>query len=98
MIMPKNIADKMREVNKLMSEIDRWMYENIVTEGSKHQNKDVHGNYVHKDYYKFTDEPLGDEQDDGEYCDQYQIGEDSFRGDYYVKTEDGDYFTFDYWV
>ena len=34
-----------------------------------------------------TQEPVGDEQDGGEYCDQTMTGEDTGYGDYYYPIE-----------
>lgn len=44
-----------------------------------------------------ADEPNGDEQRDGEYCDQYQLGEDWYKGIYYYPIEGSDkYVAYDY--
>lgn len=94
MTIPKNIVDKMEQVNKLMSEIDRWIYENLEVDGSKHN----HTSYLSDEYYEFTDKPTGEEQNDGEYCEQWEFGEsgDWFQGYYYYPTEKGNYFYFYY--
>lgn len=97
-MIPKEIVEKMELVNSLMMEIDKWMFENIETEGSKHQNTDFCGDFKHDDFYQFTDKPKGTEQFNGEYCNQHQDGEDSFSGQYYYPTEKGNYFWYDYWV
>lgn len=37
MIIPKEIVDKMEQVNALTLEISKWMYDNIDTDGSVHR-------------------------------------------------------------
>lgn len=99
MTIPKEIVDKMEQVNSLIAEISEWMYENIETDGSKHSTTDWHGDYKCETYYEFVDAPHGEEQNDGEYCDQHQgYIEDMFWGNYYYPTEKGNYFTFSYEV
>ena len=99
MTIPKEIVNKMEQVNALILKIDEWLDENIETEGSKHCHREYYSNeYKHSDYYQFTDEANGEEQNNGEYCDQWTVGgsEDSFQGFYYYPTEKGNYFYFDY--
>ena len=101
MTIPKDIVEKMEQVNSLMAEIDMWLDENIETDGSKHSHRRVFSDeYYHNDYYEFTDEPSGEEQTDGEYCNQSTFGEsgDNFYGTYYYPTEKGNYFCFEYWL
>lgn len=101
MTIPKEIVEKMKQVNSLMTEIDLWMDENIDLDGSKHNHRKWMTNeYDHPDYYQFSDEAHGEEQDDGEYCDQWSVGEsgDSFEGFYYYPTESNEYFYFQYWL
>lgn len=101
MTIPKEIVEKMEQVNALMLEIDKWMYDNIETEGSIHNCQEyITGNFNHSDHYEFTDEPHGEEQGDGEYCSQSSYGEsgDSFYGTYYYPTDKGNYFCFEYWI
>ena len=102
MVIPREIVEKMECVNKLMLQVDRWMYENIDTEGAKHQcHEGFTGNFKHSDYYEFTKEPCGEKQtDDGEYCDQRAVGwsGDEFEGEYYYPTAKGNYFWFHYYV
>lgn len=101
MRIPKEIVEKMEQVNSLMAEIDEWLDKNIDTDGSKHCYPKSFRGYEHDDWYNFADEPKGDRQDDAddaEYCDQYQVGEDSFSGQYYYPTEKGNYFWFDFWL
>jgi len=101
MTIPKEIVDKMKQVNFLMDEIDKWLDENIDLDGSKHNHRQwMTDDYKHPDWYQFTDKASGEEQFDGEYCDQWSVGEsgDSFEGYYYYPTENGGYFYFQYWM
>lgn len=101
MTIPKEIVDKMKQVNALMAEIDLWLDNNIDVVGSRHNHrKYLTREYDHQDYYQFTNEANGDEQNDGEYCDQWCVNEDgdSFKGFYYYPTGDGDYFYFEFWI
>lgn len=101
MTIPKEIVEKMKQVNSLMAEIDMWMDDNINLDGSKHDHREwFTGEFDHSDYYQFTDEVHGEEQTDGEYCDQWSVGDsgDSFEGFYYYPTESNEYFFFQYWI
>ena len=65
MIIPKEIVNKMEQVNLIVSEIDKWFYDNLeqdeeILEGTKHENTDYYGNYkAIEQYYQFADEPTG---------------------------------------
>ena len=99
--LPKDIVEKMEQVNKLTEEISKWFYDNDMDlEGTEHENTDYHGKFRHRDYYEFTDTPTGTEQRDGEYCEQHQdvMIEDSYYGKYYYPTEKGNYFKVDFEV
>lgn len=100
MTIPKEIVEKMEQVNSLTREVAEWMYENLDTEDSKHENMDYYGEFRYEDYYQFTDKPKGTEQNDGEYVVQRSVGYegDSFEGEYYYPTEKGNYFWFGFWV
>lgn len=101
MTIPKEIIEKMKQANSLMLEVDKWLDENIDVEGTKHNHRRYSTNeWNHSDYYQFTDEPNGKEQCDGEYCDQWSVGEsgDSFEGIYYYPTEGGEYFYFEFYI
>lgn len=98
MKIPKKIVEKMEQVNSLMEEVDKWLYENADVDGSQHCYEKYNGEYKHEDWYHFTDKPTGDKQDGGEYCDQHQDGEDSFYGKYYYPTANGKYFMFEFWI
>lgn len=89
MTIPKNITDKIKAFNTLRDEIKDWLEENVDTDGFEIPDK-----------FRFTDHPKGKEQDDGEYCAQHSYGicEDSFEGQYYFPTEEGEYLVFDFWV
>lgn len=97
MTIPKEIVEKMEQVNSLMLEIDKWLDENIDTDGSRHCHKEYMSDvFNHEDYYQFIDKPTGTAQYDGEYCEQHQCGmsEDCYCGIYYYPTENGNYFYF----
>lgn len=101
MTIPKEIVEKMEQVNSLMAEIDKWLNENIDAEGSKHYHRRGFPNeyYYHDEYYEFDDEPNGEPTEDGEYCNQSTgVSGDSFYGTYYYPTEKGNYFCFEYWL
>lgn len=89
MIIPKDIVEKMEQANALLSEIDAWLDENVDLYDAE---------YAPYDYYCFTDKPEGKPIRGGEYCDQHQIGEDSYAGYYFYPTEKGNYFCFKFWV
>lgn len=98
MTIPKEIIEKMEQVNALALEIDKWMYDNLDNlEGTKHNNCSWDEEFIHEDPYQFTDKPTGKEQFNGEYCEQH-VGycEDDFYGKYYYPTEKGNYFWFEY--
>lgn len=104
MTIPKDIVDKMEQVNSLISEIDKWLYDNLeqdeeILDGTKHENTDYYGNYkAVEQYYQFADKPTGSKQSGGEYCEQHQDAyiEDSYYGKYYYPTEKGNYFWFEF--
>ena len=101
MTIPKEIVEKMEQANSLMAEIDKWLDENIDTEGSKHHHRLAFSDeYYHNDHYEFSDEPSGKPNTGGEYCNQSTYGEsgDAFYGTYYYPTEKGNYFCFEYWL
>lgn len=94
MTIPKDIVDKMEQVNSLISEIDKWFYDNLedgeILEGTKHENTDYYGDYkAVEQYYQFADKPTGREQSNREHCEQHQDGwiEDCYYGKYYFPTE-----------
>ena len=89
---PKEIVDKIEQRNRLNEEIKAWCNENLDMEG------------MNSDYADITDHYDGEvnsfEDEEGrEWCDQYQIDEDSFYGDYYWETEySGKYLHMRFWI
>lgn len=81
MKIPKEISEKIREANRLNNEVVDWMQNNLDCEGMTFDNF----------FWDVVPEPQGEEQDDGEYCDQHQYGEDWFVGNYYWEMPDSLY-------
>lgn len=85
MVIPKDIVELIEgqktpegfahEENKL--KIGKWFEENT----------DLFDGTVYVQSIFVTDEISGEEQDDGEYCDQSMFGEDTGSGIYYYQTE-----------
>lgn len=87
MKVPKEIAEKAREyeeamkvANQAYGEVTSWLKENTGIEG------------VYISDLFITDAPSGDNQGEGEYCDQWEVGYcgDSFEGTYYHPIEGSD--------
>ena len=76
---PKEIAEKMETVNKLNGEIISWMKENLNLEGAEVPDDPA---------YEIVISPSGEETEEGEWCQQYTLGEDWYRGTYYWPIED----------
>lgn len=74
MRIPKEIVEKIEEKNRIEKEVQKWMNENIDTEGCNTYHPDI------------VNEPAGEPQGDGEWCAQSTIGIDTFCGDYYWET------------
>lgn len=75
---PKKIVDKIKQRNKLNKEIKKWCEDNLDMDG------------MCSDFADITRSHHGDEQgtlECKEWCDQTQIGEDYFTGDYFWETE-----------
>ena len=75
---PKEIVDKIEQRNALNEEIRAWCNKNLDMDGMSSDSAEI------TDFYR------GDEQgteDCKEWCDQWQIYEDWFRGDYFWETE-----------
>lgn len=75
---PKEIVDKIEQRNALNEEIGKWCNENLDMDG------------MDSDYADITDYHTGKEQSGEtckEWCDQQQLGEDWYVGDYYWTTE-----------
>ena len=87
MNIPKEIAEQAkiyqeyhRIVDEAFEKVCRWLAENTDADGVC-----INDIFV-------TAEPTGEEQGEGEYCDQYSVGwcEDSFAGKYYHPIEGSD--------
>lgn len=81
MTVPKEIAIKAnryemlkKEVDELYEELESWVSEN-----------GFDGMWVND--FGIAQEPVGEEQEDGEYCNQTMAGEDTGYGDYYYPIE-----------
>lgn len=84
MQIPKEIREKIEERNRLNEELKSWFDENTDTEGCN-----IRDAYI-------VDEPTGESQGDGEYCEQWIMGEDWYRGHYYWQMDNGKYLCMDY--
>ena len=78
----KEIADKVEQYQALRQQADN-LYNEI---------QDYFFNELDADEWYFgepfiTDSPKGEYQDEGEWCEQYQIGEDDYTGNYYHAVE-----------
>ena len=81
MTVPKEIAIKADRYEILKKEVDK-LYEELKSWASEHGFEDM---WIHD--FGTAQEPVGDEQDGGEYCDQTMTGEDTGYGDYYYPIE-----------
>ena len=79
MKIPKEIREKIEQRIRLNEELDTWFRENLDIEGCDHRDVQV------------VDEATGEEQLDGEYCDQIQHGDDWFSAKYYWEMDNGKY-------
>lgn len=84
-MIPKYIADKVIQYNKatqrakaLYNEVEKYL-----------ESRDLAVEGVYD--LSVEDEPRGDLQDYGEYCDQTQYFEDCYRGTYYWPIKGGKY-------
>lgn len=77
----KEIANKAERYETLSKEIDE-LYEKLKEFANEHGFEDfwIEG-------FGISKEPSGEEQLDGEYCDQWMRGEDSGDGTYYYPIE-----------
>ena len=85
---PKNIAEIVEKYEALKKECDR--IEKEMGACRKAFTEWVGDTGVYVDDLFIADEPQGDEQDDGEYCDQWCHGEDWYTGTYYYQIEGSD--------
>lgn len=85
-MIPKEIREKIENKLKLDEEIRKWTSENLYVDGFYFESM------------KIVDEPSGEEQDNGEFCDQstFEYSEDSFYGYYYFPLDNGKYLCFYY--
>ena len=79
MKIPKEIREKIEQRIQLDDELTKWFAENLDIEGCDHRCAFI------------ADKAKGEEQDDGEYCDQRQIDDDWFSGKYYWEMDNGKY-------
>ena len=81
MNVPKEIAIKAERYEELKKEMDK-LHEELESWASENGFEDmmVYG-------FGVSQEPDGEEQTDGEYCDQTMNGEDSGYGSYYYPIE-----------
>ncbi len=82
---PKNIAEIAEKYETLKKEADRIEKEIEACRKAFIEWKGDPGVYV--GHLFIADEPNGDEQNDGEYCDQWRHGEDWYTGTYYYPIE-----------
>lgn len=82
MKVPKEIASKAERYEELKKEIDK-LYEDLEEFADEHGFEDVWVNG-----FGVSQEPKGEEQSDGECCDQWMRGEDSGYGTYYYPIEE----------
>lgn len=80
-MIPKELRNKIEQKLQIDKEIQEWLSENSCV-----QYNEIFWNDV-----EIVDEPYGDEQDDGEYCDQSTNGYDDYWGYYYFPLDNGKY-------
>lgn len=81
MKIPKDIVEKIQLRDKINEEIAIWLYENTDIDGCDLCSVEIVN----------IEDVSGNEQGDDEgreWCDQSQLGEDYFYGDYFWETED----------
>lgn len=80
MKIPKEIVEKIRQVNELNNEICKWMNDYI----DNFEDFELNGLF-----WEIVPEPRGESQDDDgeEYVDQRSYGEDLHMGEAYYKFE-----------
>lgn len=85
---PKKIMECVEKYEKLKAESERIEKEMAACKKMFTEWEGDQGVYI-GDLF-ITDKPEGEEQGDGEYCDQYCQGEDWYTGTYYYPIEDSD--------
>lgn len=86
MIVPKKIVDKIIKMQTLRQEIATWFNDN--------DDDDPYQDGMYTDQMQIVDEPKGDKECDGKYCDQHGPvvpGGDWFYGNCYYKLYNGKY-------
>lgn len=88
MKVPKNIAKSVKEyerINKKINELEKELEacKKVFTDWER---ESIDSGVWIGDLF-VADKPEGEPQGDGEYCNQYQYGEDSFSGTYYFPIE-----------
>lgn len=81
MKVPKEIASKAERYEKLKKEIDT-LYEELEEYANENGFEDLE-----VEGFGVSQEPDGEEQSNGEYCDQWTRGEDYGDGIYYYPIE-----------
>lgn len=81
MTVPKEIAIKANRYEMLKKEVDE-LYEELESWASENG---FDGMWVND--FGIAQELVGEEQEDGEYCNQTMAGEDTGYGDYYYPIE-----------
>lgn len=76
----KEIAEKVEKYQALIEQQEK-LYKEIKDYFEKELGADCFGEPF------ITDKPKGEPQDDDEYCEQYTIAEDWYRGNYYHAVE-----------
>lgn len=82
MKVPKEIAEKVERYQELQNGADK-LYEEI-----KQYFEELGAEGFEIPF--ITDKPEGHLQNDDEYCDQAELGEDWYRGNYYYQIENSD--------
>lgn len=84
MQIPKEVREKIEQRIKLNEELKKWFEENLDIEGCNIFDVQI------------VDKPCGEEQSDGEYCDQTILGEDWYRGQYYWEMDNEKWLCMDF--
>lgn len=88
MKVPKEIVEKVKRYEDLKSEVNK-LYEEL----EEFANEHGYGDCWIADFGT-SKKPLGKEQSNGSYCDQYMDGEDSGYGTYYYPIEESTQYMF----
>lgn len=92
---PKEIVECVEKYARLRKEFERIDKE--MEECRKTFAEWEGDNGVYIGHLFIAEKPEGESQGDGEYCNQYQLGEDWYKGIYYYPIEESDkYVAYDY--